>query len=176
MTTENSKHADSLSIEEKKGDPGGNRQDKLFDISFALFLAVLTAWLFIDSPNLISEVALEPEEIPPIFFPRIILFLLFCLSLVVIAKSVFGQTKFRFNLTWSGLQRMALVTLFMFGYMLIFKNVGFMLSTAFFILAMTLYYGCRSWPKIIALSIIFPPIIHVIFNKLFHIFLPKGLF
>ena len=176
MNDENSKPAGSSSAEAKMGDRGGNRKDKLFDISFSLFLAALTAWLFIDSPNLISEVALEPEEIPPIFFPRIILFLLFCLSLAVITKSLFGQAKFRFDLTWSGLQRMALVTLFMVGYMLIFKSVGFILATALFIVAMTLYYGSRSWPKILAVSIIFPPIILFIFNKLFYIFLPKGLF
>ena len=176
MDTDNSKHAESASVEAKKEDRGSTHKDKLFDFSFALFLLVLTAWLFIDSPNLISEVALEPEEIPPIFFPRIILFLLLCLSLAVIAKTVFGQTTFRFNLTWSALQRMVVVTLFMFGFMLIFKPVGFMLSTGLFIFVMTLYYGSRSWPKILAVSIIFPPIILVIFNKLFHIFLPKGLF
>jgi putative tricarboxylic transport membrane protein len=176
MSDDNSKPAVSSSAEANMGDSGGNRKDRLFDISFSVFLSALTAWLFIDSPNLISEVALEPEEIPPIFFPRIILFLLFCLSLIVIIKSLFGQAKFRFDLTWSGLQRMALVTLFMVGYMLIFKSVGFVLATALFLLAMTLFYGSRSWPKILAVCIIFPPIILVIFNKLFHVFLPKGLF
>lgn len=176
MTTGNSEPADSLLGEAKKVGSGDNWRDRLFDISFSILLLILTAWLFMESPNLISKVALEPDEIPPIFFPRIILFILFCLSLVVLAKQIFGQSAFRLNLTLPGLQRMIVATLAMFAYLLIFKHIGFILSTALFTFAMTWYYGNKSWPKIIALTIIFPPIVNLIFDKIFHIFLPKGLF
>ena len=145
------------------------------DVAFATLLAGVTLYLFLAAPMLIDKVILEPEEIPPAFFPRVVLLVIFALSMGVIARVVLGHSLFEVDLTWKGVLRMGVMFTSMLVYILVFKRLGFLVSTALLILFQSWYYGERNWIKLALLTVIFPPLIYILFIRVFHILLPRGI-
>ena len=118
---------------------------------------------------------LEPEEIPPIFFPRLVLLVVFLLSLGVILRLILGRSSIQVDFTWKGVERMTVLFVSMLLYIFVFKRLGFILTTALMIVFQSWYYGNRSWIKLLLLAAIFPPVIYVLFQRIFHIMLPRGI-
>ena len=145
------------------------------DMAFGLFVAGITLYLFVAAPQLIDEVLLEPEEIPPIFFPRLILAFISGLSLLAVIRIFIGKTVIQVDLSWTGLRRMMFLLASMLLYILLFKRLGFILSSAVLLLFMSWYYGNRNWVTLAALVLAFPPLVYLLFNRVFHIFLPRGI-
>ena len=142
---------------------------------FAFAVAISSLFLLIRAHHYIDKVMLEPEEIPPIFFPRVVLLIVFVLSSLVIVRIVFGKSREAVDLTWSGARRMLVTLAALLIYVLIYKPVGFILGTAMLMLFLSWYYGNRNILKLAALTLLFPPLLYFLFTKLFHILLPRGI-
>jgi putative tricarboxylic transport membrane protein len=151
-----------------------NRSDWM-EMVFAFAVAASSLFLLIRAHHYIDKVMLEPEEIPPIFFPRVVLLIIFALSSLVIVRIVFGKSWETVDLSWPGAQRMLVTLAALLIYVLIFKPVGFILSTALLVLFLSWYYGNRNILKLAALTLIFPPLLYFLFTKLFNILLPRGI-
>jgi hypothetical protein len=63
----------------------------------------------------------------------------------------------------------------MFVYILVFKRLGFIITTGLLILFQSWYYGNRNWIKLALIAVVFPPVIYVLFQRVFHILLPRGI-
>lgn len=152
-----------------------SRHSFWMEIIFACVFSVLAMFLFIAAPCLIGDVILEPEEIPPIFFPRFILLIIFILSVTVILRAIHERNNITVDLNWLGAQRMIIMFISMIVYIFLFKRLGFIVSTSLLIFFLSWYYGNRNWIKLLALTIIFPPLIYFLFSRVFYILLPRGI-
>jgi len=146
------------------------------DFGFAALIGLASLYLFIAAPLYIDKVVLEPEEIPPIFFPRVVLGAVFLLTLGVMLRLLLGRSNIRVDLTWRGVQRVAVLFVSMLLYILVFKRLGFILTTGLLIFFQSWYYGNRSWIKLVLVTVIFPPVVYILFRQIFHIYLPRGIF
>ena len=152
-----------------------NRSDWMETV-FAFAVATSSLFLLIRAHHYIDKVMLEPEEIPPIFFPRVVLLAIFVLSSLVIVRIVFGKSWEAVDLTLSGARRMLVTLAALLIYVLIFKPAGFILATALLMLFLSWYYGNNNILKLAALTLLFPPLLYFLFTKLFNILLPRGIF
>ena len=169
------KNSTALKTRTKEG-PKKSTKEKVLDSLFAFLLASFSLFMLVGSSKLIEKVRLDPGEIPPTFFPRIILSAMFLLSLFMILRSLLGRPIPKFDVDMSGIRRVATMTVAMFVYLFLFDKLGFITSSALFLVFMSWYFGCSSWTKIVALSVIFPPLLYLFFYSGFRIFLPRGLF
>lgn len=62
-----------------------------------------------------------------------------------------------------------------FGYLFIFIPVGFLLSTAVFLFAMTCLYNRRRWVRNLIFSVVFSAVIYFAFRDGLGVFLPPGI-
>lgn len=62
-----------------------------------------------------------------------------------------------------------------FGYLVIFIPVGFLLSTAVFLFAMTCLYNRRKWVRNLIFSVVFSAVIYFVFRDGLGVFLPPGI-
>ncbi len=166
----------------KKSNPSKNnsrdsskRRSGWFELGFAGLIALTSLYLVLASPRLIDQVLLEPEEIPPIFFPRLILSVIFVLAVGVVTKAIRGKAEIEVDFSWLGVGRMASMFASMLLYIVLFKPLGFIISTSLLMLFLSWYYGNKNWIKLLALALIFPPLIYFLFIRVFHIFLPRGI-
>jgi putative tricarboxylic transport membrane protein len=151
-----------------------NRSDWM-EMVFAFAVAASALFLLIRARHYIDEVRLEPEEIPPIFFPRVVLLVIFVLAVLVILRIVFRKSYKTVDLTWLRARRMLIMLAALLLYVLIFKPVGFILDTALLMLFLSWYYGNKNIIKLVTLTVIFPPLLYLLFTQLFNILLPRGL-
>jgi putative tricarboxylic transport membrane protein len=145
------------------------------ELGFAALVASSSLFLFLRARQYIDRVLLEPEEIPPIFFPRLVLFVIFSLSVLVMVRTVLGKSKDEVELAWPGVRRMLVVLAVLFVYVLIFKVLGFIITTVLVMLFLSWYYGNKNLLKLLALAIVFPPLVYYLFTRVFHILLPRGI-
>lgn len=62
-----------------------------------------------------------------------------------------------------------------FGYLFIFIPVGFLLSTAVFLFAMTCLYNRRRWVRNLIFSVVFSTVIYFAFKNGLGVYLPPGI-
>ncbi|MCP3031638.1 tripartite tricarboxylate transporter TctB family protein [Halobacillus sp. A1] len=62
-----------------------------------------------------------------------------------------------------------------FVYILLFELLGFLITTALFIISCSTFLGYRQWKTSILVSIIFPGVLYYVFNYLLQIRLPQGI-
>lgn len=62
-----------------------------------------------------------------------------------------------------------------FGYLFIFIPVGFLLSTAVFLFAMTTLYNRRKWIRNLVFSVVFSAVIYFAFKNGLGVYLPPGI-
>lgn len=145
------------------------------ELCFAFLVTASTLFLFVRARRYIDKVLLEPEEIPPIFFPRVVLLVIFVLSVLVILRIVVRKSTEFVDLNWNGVRRVLIMLAALLVYVLLFKLLGFIVVTTLLMLFLSWYYGNRSWIKLLALAVAFPPLIYFLFTRLFHILLPRGI-
>jgi putative tricarboxylic transport membrane protein len=64
----------------------------------------------------------------------------------------------------------------LFGYILLFFSLGYVLSTILFIFSTTLYLDREHWIRNLIYSIVFPLVVFFLFNNVLSVYLPTGPF
>jgi putative tricarboxylic transport membrane protein len=64
----------------------------------------------------------------------------------------------------------------LFGYILLFFSLGYVLSTILFIFSTTVYLDRQNWIRNLIYSIVFPVVVFFLFNDVLSVYLPTGPF
>jgi putative tricarboxylic transport membrane protein len=70
---------------------------------------------------------------------------------------------------------LGVIVALLFGYILLFIPLGYLISTALFILAVTMYLDSRHWIRNLVYAVLFPLVVYFVFTELLRVTLPGGL-
>ncbi len=71
--------------------------------------------------------------------------------------------------------RLGVIVALLFGYILLFIPLGYLIATFLFILAVTMYLDSRHWIRNLVYAILFPLVVYFVFTELLRVTLPGGL-
>jgi putative tricarboxylic transport membrane protein len=71
-------------------------------------------------------------------------------------------------------RKVFLISLFLLGYIVLFVPLGYLLSTALFILCVTLYLDRKHWIRNVIFSVAFPVTVYFLFDRVLSVYLPVG--
>ncbi len=71
--------------------------------------------------------------------------------------------------------RLGVTVALLFGYILLFVPLGYVISTFLFVLAVTMYLDSRHWIRNLVYAILFPLVVYFVFTELLRVTLPTGL-
>lgn len=71
--------------------------------------------------------------------------------------------------------RLGVIVALLFGYILLFVPLGYVISTFLFVLAVTMYLDSRHWIRNLVYAILFPLVVYFVFTELLRVTLPAGL-
>jgi len=112
----------------------------------------------------------------PAFFPRIILTVMFILSVVVMVRGVLTKkSPSEFNLKTSELLTPVLLLVMTGFFVLVMKFFGFFLSVPFFLIGAMMFWKV-SWQKSAAIGIGLSALLFLFFKIILRIPLPAGTF
>lgn len=151
----------------------------LLELSLAIIIALASGYIVVMMPSLVQEGGIQEAQdflrLTPVFFPRLSFGLTCVISILLavrIIKTLRGKQalvptldrqKFVGVLTMSAL-------LVLYGLMLPFLGYGF--ATLLAVAATTYFLGMRSWPRLVAFSLVAPVVTRFIFERLLAISLP----
>lgn len=81
-------------------------------------------------------------------------------------------TARKFNITAEALRKIIVVYVMLSIYVVLFRLIGYLIPTAIFLMATTLYLGNRNWISIIGLAIVTPLVIYTVLNKILFVSIP----
>lgn len=70
--------------------------------------------------------------------------------------------------------RLGVIIALLFGYILLFVPLGYMISTFLFVSAITMYLDSRHWIRNLVYAILFPLVVYLVFTELLRVTLPTG--
>lgn len=70
--------------------------------------------------------------------------------------------------------RLGVIIALLFGYILLFVPLGYIISTVLFVLAITMYLDSRHWIRNLVYAIVFPLAVYFVFTELLQVTLPAG--
>ena len=125
-----------------------------------------------------SQVKMMPgmqTEISPSFIPAIVGVGLIVLGLSLILQSAMGGVKSR-RIDWDKTTSIRILTtvLLMLAYTTLFPILGFVVTSAVFVEFFTIFFGSRTWWKIVIVIVLIPVAVWLFFEKIFRIPLPHG--
>jgi putative tricarboxylic transport membrane protein len=138
-----------------------------FLIGFGIFYAYLTAEL--PERNL-------PNTLGSDFMPWVLVGCLFLLSLLLLIKTVWGDSPENFGSNISKKEGFGVIylTACVFAYVKLMGLIGFILATPIFLALLMLITGSRKWKEIVIVSIVATFCIYFLFQKIFQVILPRG--
>ncbi|MDN4075485.1 tripartite tricarboxylate transporter TctB family protein [Fictibacillus terranigra] len=71
-------------------------------------------------------------------------------------------------------KKVFVLSLLLLGYVLLFFPLGYLLSTALFILSVTMFLDREHWIRNVIYSLAFPGIIYLVFDRVLAVYLPLG--
>lgn len=71
--------------------------------------------------------------------------------------------------------RLGVIVALLFGYILLFVPLGYVISTFLFILAVTMYLDSQHWIRNLVYAVLFPLVVYFVFTELLRVTLPAGL-
>ena len=136
-------------------------------IGFGIFYAYLTANL--PDRNL-------PNTLGSDFMPWVLVGCLLLLSLLLLIKTVFGDSPEQFDFSISPKEGFGVIflTVCVFAYVKFMILIGFVLATPVFLALLMLITGSRKWKEIVMVSIFATFSIYLLFQKIFQVILPRG--
>ncbi|TAM87583.1 MAG: tripartite tricarboxylate transporter TctB family protein [Candidimonas sp.] len=162
---------------------GGARAKAVADILFNAALLVLGATMFVMAGSLPSP---RFGVLGPAAFPRMVIVVMVCFNIAIIAMEARRLARTlplpaQFHRSWLWRNRLMLGTLVLFSaYVVAVPVAGFGWATFVFILATEFLLGFRhGWRRIviaILISLAFSFGMDWVFNHIFSIFLPTGMF
>ena len=148
------------------------------DAGIALVLIALCAWLYSVTGEFDEPSAMLGENIPPEFFPRLLLWFIGALALIMpfehrlvpgaAEKLAQGRTKPIGNMAYYSIILLVLIVASM-------SLVGIALAMVFACLALPFMWGERRWKLLIPFAIFFPTFITFVFAKVLKVYFHPGL-
>ena len=148
------------------------------DAVIALVLIALCIWLYFVSAQFDEPSAMLGENIPPEFFPRLLLWFIGALALIMpfeyrvvpgaAEKLASGRDKPTAKMAYLSIIVLVLIVTSM-------SLIGVALSLVLACLALPLIWGERRWKLLIPFAIFFPTAISVLFAKVLKVFFHPGL-
>lgn len=148
------------------------------DAGLALVLIALCGWLYYVSGQFDEPSAMLGDTIPPEFFPRLILWFIGGLALIMpfehrvipgaAEKLAKGREKPVAGMAYYSIVLLVLIVASM-------SLIGVALSMVFACFALPLLWGERRWKLIIPFAIFFPTLITILFAKVLKVFFHPGL-
>ncbi|WP_243299647.1 tripartite tricarboxylate transporter TctB family protein [Bacillus litorisediminis] len=71
-------------------------------------------------------------------------------------------------------KKVFLLSLFLLGYVVLFVPLGYLISTALFILSVTMYLDRKAWIRNVIYSLVFPITVYFVFDRVLSVYLPLG--
>ena len=136
-------------------------------IGLGIFYAYLTAGL--PDRNL-------PNTLGSDFMPWVLAGCLLLLSLLLLIKTIFGNSLEQFDFSISPKEGLGVIflTVSVFAYVKLMILIGFVLATPIFLTLLMLITGSRKWKEIVIVSFIATFSIYLLFQKIFQVILPRG--
>lgn len=149
------------------------------ELGLAILIAVISLFIVIRMPALVQQGGIQEAQdflrLTPVFFPRLSFGLTGLISVVLIVRLIRTlPTRQRLmpvidRQKVTGVLIMSILIV-VYGLMLPFVGYGFATLLA---AAVTAYYlGLRSWPRLLAFSLVTPVVTRLIFERLLAISLP----
>jgi putative tricarboxylic transport membrane protein len=148
------------------------------DAGIALVLIALCAWLYYETGLFDDPSSMLGETIGPEFFPRLMLWLIGGLALIMpfehrvipgaAEKLARGRDKPIGNMAYYSIILLVLIVASM-------SLLGVALSMVFACISLPLLWGERRWKLLVPFAIFFPTVITVLFAKILKVFFYPGL-
>lgn len=151
----------------------------ILELCLAIIIALASAYIVVMMPTLVHEGGIQEAQdflrLSPVFFPRLSFGLTGLISVILAVRllkalpgrpatvSVFDRQKFLGVMTMSAL-------VVVYALMLPFLGYGF--ATLLAVAVTTYFLGMRSWPQLLAFSLVAPIVTRLIFERLLAISLP----
>lgn len=123
---------------------------------------------------------LAPDPMGPAFYPKLLGAVLIALGLLLIWKAIRTkegnkeEEEKKPGILHSGNLRMILVIASGIMYIIVFEPLGFLLTTALFIISVMIISGERVWRKLGITSITVTISLYLIFKEILDVLLPAG--
>ena len=149
------------------------KETKRVDFWVGLALMVLSGAVWL----LTAKLPVPKRGIGPGQYPRVIATVMFILGLVQLLTNLKGGYPGKGDSTnWMHLGRALLLAFIAFVYVRLLKFVGFPLLTPFLLFGVIKLFGYKQTKVAVLLSIGATAVIFVLFNVVFMVFLPLGIF
>jgi hypothetical protein len=143
----------------------------------SVFVAGLGAGILALIPSQVKEIAGLETNMSSAFIPMISGISMVIVGAALAVTAVFGKEKGKAGggLAGSELLRVLFSVLLLLAYTVLFPVVGFMTASVVFIGVFAYLFGQRSPVKLLAVMVIMPTLVWVLFEIIFVIPLPHGL-
>lgn len=149
---------------------GGSARGLHHDVYVGLVLLAFCAVAFYITTTFDSVPAMLSQNIPATFFPRLVLFVLAGLSVILILTGLRRTPEQLGGIPGSVFLTAGVITLAIF----MVKPLGTLLTVALLSVTLTWLWGERSWKRIISLAIGLPLAIYVVFAIGLQVRFPAG--
>ncbi len=146
-------------------------------IGEGIFIAGFGAGILALIPSNVKAIPGMETDMSPSFIPSLVGSALLVLGAVVIARAAAGKEKEKpSGLEWNMLKRVLVSAALMLLYALLFPLTGFVSASAVFIGVFSWLFGQRNPAKLAAVMVIVPAAVWILFELVFVIPLPHGVF
>ena len=140
-------------------------------------VVLLGAVILLLIPSQIQEVVQGGTGMSPSFIPALVAAGLILAGLGLLAKAYFIETAHpALDVSSAGLLRVLTALLLLIAYTVLFPLLGFVAASGLCLAVLIIFFGSRSWRKILMSAVLVPIVLWIFFEKLFRIPLPHGLF
>jgi hypothetical protein len=132
-------------------------------IMFALVFYVKSA----DFP-----VSINPVDVGPAAFPRLMVVLIITLAIMIIARSIIKRNERNENITIDNVLILSIGIGSLAAYMYIMPRIGYFITTPIYLFFLLFMQGNRKYLQMVATSMGFTLFAYLIFFRLFNVLLP----
>jgi putative tricarboxylic transport membrane protein len=146
---------------------------KKVDIVSALAIIPLCIYVFYES----GRWPILPDLGNPAWIPRGVATLLCGAALLLLGKALRGRSlTLPSRLEGADRARVLWVAALTFGYVLVIERLGFLATTAPYLLGFCVALGERRWLRLILFAVAVPVATYLVFDRTLNVPLPRGLF
>lgn len=151
----------------------------LLELSIAIIIALASAYIVVMMPSLVEAGGIQEAQdflrLTPVFFPRLSFGLTGVISIVLafrILKTLPGRQAFMPRLDRQKFVSVLTMAVLLVLYAFMLRLLGYGFATLLVVAATTYFLGVRSWPRLLAFSLVAPVVTRLIFERLLAISLP----
>jgi putative tricarboxylic transport membrane protein len=139
-------------------------------------VVLLGVFILLLIPSQIKAVVQGETGMSPSFIPALVAAGLILAGLGLLAKAYFTDTVHpAIDVSRAGLLRVLTSLLLLIAYTVLFPLLGFVTASGLCLGVLIIFFGSRSWRKILMSAVLVPIVLWIFFEKLFLIPLPHGI-